>query len=155
MEMTKKVSISKQKAWIVFTNRTEIRWLKIFKPGFRHCFIILHDGKRWISIDPMAHYMDVVVQNVAPDFDLVGWLRGRGHKVISADLNRNLTSPSPAMLFTCVEVCKRIIGLQSAFIFTPWQLYRYIERQNSAQQKNPAIKPQNTYFRKGELLWEA
>lgn len=144
---------NKQKAWIVFSNHTEIRWLKIFKRGYRHCFIILNDGERWISIDPMAHYMDIVVQNAAPDFNLIGWLERRGYEVMRTELKRDLKSPSPAMFFTCVEACKRILGIQKRSIFTPWQLRKYLKAQNKKHFKQASFD--QNILKKGDLLWEA
>lgn len=143
-----------QKAWIVFTNHTEIGWLKIFKRGYRHCFIILNDGERWISIDPMAHYMDIVVQNAAPDFNLISWLERRGHSVLKTELKRDLTTPSPAMIYTCVEACKRILGIQKRSIFTPWQLHQHLKKQNEARFKSASKYEVQTKRHKGELLWE-
>jgi hypothetical protein len=49
-----------RKAYIVFSGETEIRWLRwILKPGFRHCFVLLNDGSSWLSVDSLAHYMEV------------------------------------------------------------------------------------------------
>ncbi len=118
--------MSNRSAWVVFTNQTELRWLGMLKKGFRHCFVMINDGQNWISIDPMSNYMDVVVHHVSPDFDLPDWLRSRGFRVISAPLNVSISKPAPWMIFTCVEACKRILGIHKRSIYTPWQLYQYL-----------------------------
>lgn len=135
-----------QKAWIVFTNQTDLPWLGIFKDGFRHCFVLIHDGQNWISIDPMANYMEVVVHTVPADFNLTSWLEDRGHHVIKAELARDIKKSAPIMLFTCVEACKRILGIHNRFIFTPWQLFRYLLKEQEREHKN--LK------HKGDLAWE-
>ncbi len=126
MATTMNNQIEKRCAWVVFTNQTQLLWLKILKKGFRHCFVIINDGKNWISIDPMSNYTDIAVHNISHDFDLPKWLRSRGHSVIKACLNNNIKKPAPWMFFTCVEACKRILGIHKRSIFTPWQLYRYL-----------------------------
>ncbi len=131
-----------QKAWLVCTNQTDLKTLKFFKKGFRHCFIVIHDGAHWISVDPMSNQMEIIVHNVEPDFDLPSWLRTRGHKIIEAPLAQRINKAAPVMLFTCVEACKRILGIRNMLILTPWQLYQHILKQNFTQQK-------------GILSWEA
>ncbi len=116
-----------RRAWVVFTNQSELPWVKCFKKGFRHCFVMINDGENWVSIDPMSNYMDVVVHHVPHDFDLPKWLCGRGHSVIPASLNVDISKSAPWMVFTCVEACKRILGIHKRSIFTPWQLYRHLQ----------------------------
>ncbi len=143
------MSMPHKKAWIVFTNQTDIRWLRILKRGFRHCFIVLHDGGRWVSIDPMANIMEILVHDLPEEFDLPDWLRGRGHHVMETQLAQNIKTAAPIMLFTCVEACKRMLGIHNIFVFTPWQLYRHIKKKKYPNSKyhSPA--------QKGVFLWEA
>lgn len=128
-----------QSAWVVFSGQTDLPWLKILKPGFRHCFVLLHDGERWVTLDPLSNYTQVLVHHhVAADFDLPLWLERRGMCVLRANVKR-VTKPAPWMLFTCVEAVKRVLGLHKFFIFTPWQLYSYLRCQSKI---------------KGEVAWE-
>lgn len=115
-----------EQAWVVFSGKTELSWLKLLKPGFRHCFVLLNDGKNWISIDPMSNHMEVTVHHVPKEFDLPLWLKDRGNTVVKADRNLSQTKPAPYMMMTCVEVVKRVIGLHKRTILTPWQLYRHL-----------------------------
>lgn len=120
-------TFSDQKAWVVFSGQTEISWLRFLKPGFRHCYVLLNDGERWTSVDPLSHVMEVSTHHHVPaDFDLPGWLQSRGNRVVQAPLRRDITKPAPFMLFTCVEAVKRVLGVHSRGIITPWQLYRYL-----------------------------
>ena len=43
-----------EKAWVVFSGKSDWPWLKFLRPGFRHCFVIVHDGARWLSLDPLS-----------------------------------------------------------------------------------------------------
>ena len=120
-----------KRAWVVFTDQSELKSVRYLRRGFRHCFVIIHDGHHWISIDPMANYMDVMVHDqMSSDFDFVQWLEERGHAVIQAKLTRNIMVSAPVMFFTCVEACKRILGVHKLSVFTPWQLYRYLTKQS-------------------------
>jgi hypothetical protein len=133
--------------WVVFTGQTDLPWLKILKPGFRHCYVLMNDGERWLSIDPLSHYMDVTVHHtLPPSFDLPLWLEERGHKVVKAPTAR-IKKEAPWMFFTCVEAVKRVLGLHERFIFTPWQLYKHLTKTRSA--------PHFNFFYQGEPAWEA
>ena len=112
------------KAWVAFCGEAELWWLRLLRPGFRHCFVVLNDGASWITVDPLSPHMEVVVQPVAFDFDLIGWLKERGHAVVAAPVRRDHLRPAPLMLFTCVEAAKRVLGLHDRRVVTPWQLYR-------------------------------
>jgi hypothetical protein len=77
---------SKFFAWVVFTGQTDMYWLRFFKPGFRHCFVLLHDGTHWLSVDPLSNYMDIAIHNHLPaSFDLPLWL---GQRALVAALLR-------------------------------------------------------------------
>lgn len=118
-------NIYTQKAWVVFTDQADLPWLKVLRKGFRHCFVILHDGENWLSVDPLAHRIEAQIQHVQKDFDLPAWLEERGHIVIRAKIHEG-QKIMPVMPVTCVEVVKRVLGVRRRFIFTPWQLYRHI-----------------------------
>ncbi|PZO79297.1 MAG: hypothetical protein DI626_11610 [Micavibrio aeruginosavorus] len=116
-----------QRAWVVFSGQTEISWLRFLKPGFRHCYVLINDGERWMSVDPLSHLTDISVHHHVPvDFDLPGWLAARGNRVVKAPLRRDVTRPAPFMIFTCVEAVKRVLGIHCRKVVTPWQLYRHL-----------------------------
>lgn len=116
-----------QQAWVVFSGQTDMAWLKWLRPGFRHCFVLLNDGRQWFSLDPLSNHMEVQVYNhLSGEFDLPGWLKKRGHKVVKAPVMRSHRKPAPVMIFTCVEAVKRVLGLHKARILTPWQLYKFL-----------------------------
>ena len=135
-----------KKAWVVFSGQTDLPWLKILKPGFRHCYVILHDGRHWITVDPLSNYMDINIHHFPRDFDFPLWMQSRGHLMISADIEHK-DRQAPWMMFTCVEAVKRVIGLHNRMIITPWQLYCHLN-------KKFQNKIQDHKNHKGELAWE-
>jgi len=125
-------SMTHQKAWVIFSGQTEISWLRWLKPGFRHCYILLNDGERWTSFDPLSHVIEISTHHHVPaTFDLPEWLSARGNKVVPAHIKRDVTKPAPFMLFTCVEAVKRVLGIHSRRILTPWQLYQFLMMKGS------------------------
>lgn len=128
-------------AWVVFSGKTDMNWLKIFKPGFRHCYVILNDGRHWLTIDPLSSYMDVSIHNLPHEFNLPLWLRDRGLTLIRAPLSKKQTQ-APWMVFTCVEAVKRVLGIHKRWIITPWQLYRHLMKENNTN-----------LLQKGEQPW--
>ena len=105
-----------QMAWVVFSDDTDIRYLKCLKRGFRHCYVIMSDGEKWFSIDPLAHMTEI-------------WLKSEGYRVVRVGVQQPELKPSPLMFMTCVESVKRMLGIQSRWVITPWQLYRHIEKE--------------------------
>ncbi len=117
----------KPKIWIIFSDHTEIWWLKNLRRGFRHCFALMHDGAHWLLLESLAGYLDCRVLPPAPDFNMPAWLALQGLTVKCAE-----TIPrqhlAPLALMTCVETVKRLIGCHRWRIWTPWQLYRWLQQ---------------------------
>lgn len=117
------------KAWVVFVDETEVWWLRGLRRGFRHCYILLNDGQHWLSIDPLSHMIEFTIHHhIEQDFDLPAWHRGRGHNVVKAELRDAPQVCAPLMAFTCVEMVKRILGIHDFWIWTPYDLYRYLTK---------------------------
>ncbi len=123
------------RAWVIFSGQADLRWLRILKPGFRHCFVVINDGQCWVSYDPMSHHTDITVHHVPAFFDLPGWLAGRGHKVVETVIDKTSNKAAPLAIFSCVEAVKRVLGIHQRGVITPWQLYRYLTRKNNKTEK--------------------
>lgn len=134
-----------QNIWIVFTGKTDIAWLKFLKPGFRHCYAVINDGHKWMSVDPLSGYTDVqIYHHIEPNFDLPSWLQKQGHRVVKSVVKQDKSKSAPCMIFTCVEAVKRIIGVHKRSVITPWQLYRFLKKQSQDQKSN---------YSKGNISW--
>lgn len=136
------------KAFAIFSGQTDLPWLRVLRPGFRHCFALLHDGRQWISYDPLASHTELMTHNLPPGFDLPGWLQSRGLTVVPAPMNR-IRKAAPLMPFTCVEAVKRVLGVRARLVLTPWQLYRFL----TAQQESAAPRPQANQNTTGDISW--
>ena len=114
---------------VAFGGRAEWWWARFLKPGFRHCFIALCPGSCWIILDPLSHQMEIRLEVVGREFDLARWYRRHGLVVVETVLGEAPKKIAPAMIFSCVEMAKRILGIHRRFILTPWQLYKYLEKE--------------------------
>jgi len=113
---------------IVFSGETDIWWLKILKPGFRHCFAALHKSHRWVIYDPLAHATELQIHEGFDSVDLEFWFRQRGHAVIRTLIRPAVSKKLTPAPFTCVEAIKRLLGLRTATILTPWQLFKFLQK---------------------------
>jgi len=138
---------TKTKAWVVFSGQADLPWLKILKPGYRHCYVLLNDKKHWITIDPLSSYMDVNVHDIPLDFNLPLCMKNRGHTVMPAQI-QHIDKQAPWMPFSCVEAVKRVLGIHKRLMFTPWQLYKYLR-------KHQTVKTFQSNSLKGDFAWEA
>lgn len=120
---------------VVFCDGSELWWLRFLKRGFRHCFVVLGDGERWMTIDPLSHVTDIALLPSARIPDLAAFYRGRGLIVLETTLRHPPRRSAPWRLFTCVEAVKRILGIHAGGVLTPWQLFRFLARDES--EKNP------------------
>lgn len=119
------MSDQEQKAWVVFSGEADLAWLKILRPGFRHCFVVINDGHHWITFDPLSNHSEIIVHHLPMDFDVPLWMQRRGYVTVRSDITKR-KRPAPWAPFTCVEAVKRILGLHKRLIVTPWQLYRHL-----------------------------
>ena len=121
--------------YVVFHGQADLPWLRLLRPGFRHCYAVLRSGGRWLSFDPMLNRLEVRVHAHLPlDFDLPGWLAARGHTVVRAVIDGTRSRPAPWRPFTCVEAVKRLLGLHARAVLTPWQLYRHLIQPEQAKE---------------------
>ena len=137
------------KAWAVFSGRADLRWLKCLKEGYRHCYAVLNDGRHWIIIDPLSGYMDVSIHQTQQNFNLPLWLKNQGYTVVPATIKQR-EKQAPCMPFSCVEAVKRVLGIHKISIITPWQLYRFLRKEQMAR----AFQTLNNNTTKGDTVWE-
>ena len=76
-------TVHPQMAWVVFSDETDLSYLKILKRGFRHCYLLMSDGQKWFSIDPLAHMTQVGFHSFTEPFNLPLWLSGSYDSVMT------------------------------------------------------------------------
>ncbi|HYZ31301.1 MAG TPA: hypothetical protein VE684_03345, partial [Crenalkalicoccus sp.] len=64
-----------QRAFIVFGGGAGQPWLRLLRPGFRHCFAALEDAAGWTVLDPLTGRLLVARLDLPPGFDLPGFYR--------------------------------------------------------------------------------
>jgi len=111
-------------ALVVFVGYAECRYLRWLRQGFKHCFVALHIGDRWVICDSLKNRIEFSQIKPPHDFSLGQFYRKRGHTVIAGyGYQQGLQGSAIPEILTCVTVVKRIIGLRSFWTFTPWQLF--------------------------------
>ena len=71
-------------AVVAFTGRATLPWLRLLKPGFRHCFVLLRTQGNWLYYDPMAHYTFATAMGAYPLLGLLRVFRRRGCRLCLA-----------------------------------------------------------------------
>jgi hypothetical protein len=118
-------------AVVVFSGRTDLPWLRLLKPGFRHCFVLLRRGGAWVVIDPLAHYtrVDLVPASLARTAEEVAAAyRDAGVHAVGTAVREPPARLAPLRPATCVETVKRVLGLRAPAVVTPWQLWTHLNR---------------------------
>jgi hypothetical protein len=112
---------------VVFVNHTACWWLRLLRPGFRHCFVVLGVDPLWLACEPLKDRIELIVLNLPRDFDLARFYHEQGHRVLSGQRPQ----PRPGRRFTlapltCVTVVKRVLAIDAPWVWTPSQLYAYL-----------------------------
>lgn len=115
-----------QSVWIAFGGVADQPWLRLLRPGFRHCFAALGDEGGWTVVEPLSGRLMVARLPVAAGFDLPGFYRRAGLAVLgpfaaSAPAPRRLPPLQP---FSCVALCRALLGPAAPFALTPHGLFR-------------------------------
>lgn len=125
--------------YLIYSNTNEPRLHnKYLKEGFQHVSILFFNGWHWLeinnswsslsfnSIASFEGYVFAPYSNLAKAYEAKGFTIQKAPKIVSDKLR----VPSVLTPFTCVEVCKAVLGISKFSIFTPYQLYNYVERLN-------------------------
>ncbi len=111
---------------IVFSGATDLRWLRVLKPGFRHCYAVLESAGGWLLVDPASH--QTRIEYLGP-MSLRRMLEGLQTAETTVVCCRRRAAPmrlAPIRPFTCVEAVKRLIGIHAPRVLTPWQLFGHL-----------------------------
>lgn len=125
------------RALVAFSGQTELAWLRLLRPGFRHCFALVEiiggdapgrEKAAWVLYNPLSNGTQIEVWPLNDEETVHSWLSQQGYFVV-----QTYARPISAQVFgwrpyTCVEAVKRLLGLHASSVFTPWQLYRYIKK---------------------------
>jgi hypothetical protein len=113
-----------QVMWVVFSDETDLWFLKILKSGFRHCFIIMQQDNRWVLIDPRSDKTEIQILPHPHHFNFPRFWIEQGKTVVKIPQVQTPRKIASILPISCVEIIKRFIGLHRWWIVTPHQLYR-------------------------------
>jgi hypothetical protein len=131
-------------AVVAFVDAERPRWLRLLAKGFRHCFALVRSSGRWVVINPMSHWTDVVALAETADGasadEMVRALEERGLAAVACTVEEPARRAVPFAPFTCVEVVKRILGITEPLVLTPWQLFRFLEQNQDIEKNRTKMK---------------
>ncbi len=121
--------------YLVYHHREPYYWpARFLKPGFRHVELC-----RPIQYGPGLN--DVMWLNVLPNYEMLSvdvdmdsrppWVKCPASTIQRVTAARSVPSMRTWCLVglpSCVEVAKHCLGINSFWLRTPWQLYKYIDR---------------------------
>lgn len=128
--MTRLTSISIEEidhALVVFAGESDLKRLRILKPGFRHCFAVLESRDGWVIYNPLSHRTEIAIIGGVSGMEIMNCYRGQGFRVVPWAISPVRPRPAPWGLYTCVEAVKRVLGIHAPLVVTPWNLYNFLK----------------------------
>ena len=117
------------RAVVVFAEETRLPKLRRLKPGFRHCYAYLRLETGWMGIDPLSHVWEI---RHFPAWErksgLAAHLRRLGQCAPTFPVSEPPRRLAPPLPVSCVEAVKRLIGLHSWSVRTPWELFLILKK---------------------------
>ncbi len=113
--------------YVVFCPSVNFRFLFFLKKDFKHCFLFFGDNYQTFVLDPIINKIEVGFSPVSV-FNLKKYFEVNGMKVLKVEKQYKPKRKIGFGVFTCVEVVKRVLGINSFKIITPFQLYKYLNK---------------------------
>lgn len=121
------------RAIVTFTESKK-RGLFWLKPSMRHTACVLYDdtGRILVNTNTMGAY--AIHNDAIQVANMTYRLTAQGITFIDVPVVQAKFGYPTA--YTCVELTKRLIGVNKWWIYTPEQLYNYLERKYGNQEQN-------------------
>lgn len=115
---------------VVFADAPEKPLLRVLRPGFRHCFMLVSGVRagEWICLDPQSHRVRCESWCYSPIFDPYAYYQALGYHCVWAGYPQSVARKIRFGPMSCVELVKRVLGISGFWIITPWQLYRHLRK---------------------------
>jgi len=119
-----------RRALVAFSGEADLKWLRLLKPGYRHCFVLLESVDAWVVYNPLSNGTEVDIWPPEHEDVVRTWLAQHGYEVTATTVNPLQPKPLMWAPYSCVEAVKRVLGVRASRVFTPWQLNRHLKNQN-------------------------
>ena len=120
------------KVIIVFSDQSDLWFLKYLKNGYRHCFAFIEQSKGWIVYDPLSNQSIIQYLGHLEKDKIMTLYSNAGCEIIETIILTELPEKmAPILPYTCVEAIKRLLGIHRWFLLTPWQLFCHLKEQNT------------------------
>ena len=134
----------REAAGVEFGEAPEFDWLVIFldndekywwdhvfrtRKGFRHVFAMAYQpgSYHWIMVDWTAKYMQTWIYHPERAHDVIKWAKeSRNATVVTYRPRKDKNSVFNVPVLYCTEAIKHLLGIKKFFMWTPWQLYKYL-----------------------------
>ncbi len=118
-------------AYVAFGGNKTKWWMTFLKKGFYHCALIMGNGYDWILIDPLIHMTDMIILK---NKHLPAILSQKGYQLVRTTPVIPPLTKTQFRPYTCVETVKRFLGINKSKIWTPYQLFCFL---NLKKENNP------------------
>jgi hypothetical protein len=132
-----------QRVWIGFGGRADRAWLRLLRPGFRHCFAAIEDAQGWTVVEPLSGRLLVSRPVLVSGFDLPAFYRRAGLRLVGPFAPGE---PHAGLLpglapYSCVAVCRAVLGQGAPFAVTPHGLFlalqaKLLDQENVLDKRN-------------------
>ncbi len=106
-----------------FQGRVNAGGLAWLKKGFRHCFAYQRVDGGWVLCDPLGAGLLLRQAPALPERALLTSMAALGASVVAVRRMDQAGRMPWLRPMTCVEICKRVVGTQAFWLFTPYQLF--------------------------------
>ena len=115
-----------QQVWVVFGGDADQPWLRLLRPGFRHCFAAIGDEAGWTVLEPLSGRLLVARLPVPAGFHLPDFYRRAGLAVLGPFVpgEPRARRLPPIVPLSCVGLCRALLGPDAPFALTPYGLFR-------------------------------
>jgi hypothetical protein len=119
-----------QQVWVVFGGEADQPWLRLLRPGFRHCFAAIGDEAGWTVLEPLSGRLLVARLPVPAGFHLPDFYSRAGLEVLGPFVpgEPRARRLPPIGLLSCVGLCRALLGPDAPFALTPYGLFRALGR---------------------------
>lgn len=116
---------------VIFEDQGHLRNWREFAPfaKFTHCEVVGRDATNWITVRPINAGLKVVTTKIPASHNVTEYFKPTESMVMIKAPKFKKKKPRVILLapWTCVEVCKAMIGCGCWYIVTPDQLHEYLK----------------------------